>query len=67
MLNKDLMSYQLSTKGSKMLVDIEDIKKYIINAMRLSQNHVEITRCFETLTGFRTESSPETDKKFICK
>ena len=66
MLNKDLMEYQLSANG-KMLVEIEDIRDFIIETIRLSQNHAEITRCLETLTGHRTESSDEENKKWICR
>tara|TARA_B100001964_G_scaffold210585_1_gene245130 strand:+ start:175 stop:378 length:204 start_codon:yes stop_codon:yes gene_type:complete len=67
MLNKNLMEYQLSSKGSKMLADIEDIREFIINEVRASQNHKDITRCLETLTGHRTESSDEENKKWICR
>ena len=67
MLNKNLMNYQLSSEGSKMLADIEDIRKFIIDEVRLSQNHNEITRCLEALTGHRTESSDEKNKKWICR
>ena len=66
MLNKNLMEYQLSTKGSKMLVDIEDIRKFIIDEMRLSQSHKDITRCLEALTGYLTKSSDEENKKWVC-
>ena len=66
MLNKDLMEYQLSSSG-KMLADIEDIRKFVIDRVRLSQSHSEITRCLETLTGYRTESSDEENKKWICR
>ena len=66
MLNKDLMEYQLSSNG-KMLVDIEDIRDFVIDAIRLSQNHTEITRCLESLTGHRVESSDEENKKWICR
>ena len=66
MLNKNLMNYQLSSEG-KMLVDIEDIRKYIIDEVKLSQNHKDITRCLEILTGYRTASSNEENKKWICK
>ena len=66
MLNKNLMDYQLSSEG-KMLVDIEDIRKYIIDEVKLSQSHNEICRCLESLTGYRIESSTEPDKKYICK
>ena len=61
------MNYQLSSEGGKMLVDIEDIRKFVIDEVRSSQNHNMICRCLESLTGYRVESSPETDKKFICK
>ena len=67
MLNKNLMEYQLSSKGSKMLADIEDIREFIINEVRASQNHNEICRCLESLTGCRVESTNEENKKFICK
>ena len=67
MLSKDLMNYQLSSKGGKMLVDIEDIKKYIMDTIKLSENHTEITRCLEALTGYRTKSSDEENKKWICR
>ena len=67
MLSKDLMNYQLSSEGSKMLVDIEDVRKFVIDEVRLSQNHNTICRCLESLTGYRVESSSEADKKFICK
>ena len=67
MLNKDLMSYHLSSEGGKMLADIEDIRKFIMNELRLSQSHKDITRCLETLTGYRTESSNEENKKWICR
>jgi len=67
MLNKKLMDYQLSSEGSKMLVDIEDIRKFVMEEIILSQNHNEICRCLESLTGYRIESSTEPDKKFICK
>ena len=66
MLNKNLMEYQLSSKGSKMLADIEDIREFIINEVRASQNHNEICRCLESLTGCRVESTNEENKKFIC-
>ena len=66
MLNKDLMKYQLSSNG-KMLVDIEDIRKFVIDEVRLSQSHQGITRCLEALTGYRTESSDEENKKWICR
>ena len=61
------MNYQLSSEGSKMLVDIEDVRKFVIDEVRLSQNHNTICRCLESLTGYRVESSSEADKKFICK
>ena len=67
MLNKDLMDYQLSSNGSKMLVDIEDIRKYIIDTVKLCQNHNTICRCLESLTGHRVESSDEENKKWICR
>jgi len=60
------MKYQLSSKGSKMLVDIEDIRKFIIDEMRLSQSHKDITRCLEALTGYLTKSSDEENKKWVC-
>ena len=67
MLNKNLMNYQLSSDGAKMLVDIEDIRKFIMNEVRSSQSHRDITRCLEALTGYRTTSSDEENKKWICK
>ena len=67
MLNKNLMEYQLSSKGSKMLADIEDIREFVVNEVRASQNHNEICRCLESLTGCRVESTDEENKKFICK
>ena len=67
MLNKNLMEYQLSSKGSKMLADIEDIREFVVNEVRASQNHNEICRCLESLTGCRVESTNEENKKFICK
>ena len=67
MLSKDLMSYQLSSEDSKMLVDIEDIRKFIIDEMRLSQSHKDITRCLEALTGYLTKSSDEENKKWVCR
>ena len=67
MLSKDLMSYQLSSEGGKMLVDIEDIREFIIDEVRSSQSHKDITRCLEALTGHRTESSDEENKKWICR
>jgi len=67
MLNKNLMDYQLSSEGSKMLADIEDIRKFIMDEVKLSQNHKDITRCLEILTGYRTASSNEENKKWICK
>jgi hypothetical protein len=66
MLNKNIMDYQLSSEG-KMLADIEDIRKFIMDEVRLSESHNEICRCLESLTGYRVESSAEPDKKFICK
>jgi len=66
-LNKNLMEYQLSSKGSKMLADIEDIREFVVNEVRASQNHNEICRCLESLTGCRVESTNEENKKFICK
>ena len=67
MLSKDLMNYQLSSEGSKMLVDIEDVRKFVIDEVRLSQNHNTICRCLEALTGHRVESSDEKSKKWICR
>ena len=67
MLSKALMKYQLSSDGSGMLADIEDIRDFIINEVRASQNHNEICRCLESLTGCRVESTDEENKKFICK
>jgi len=67
MLNKDLMEYQLASSGSRMLVDIEDIRKFVMDEVRLSQNHNTICRCLEALTGHRVESSDEENKKWICK
>lgn len=66
MLNKNIMDYQLSSEG-KMLVDIEDIRKFIMDEVRLSESHRDITRCLEALTGYRTTSSDEENKKWICK
>ena len=67
MLNKDLMEYQLSSDSSRMLTDIEDIRKFIMDEVRLSQNHNTICRCLEALTGHRVESSDEENKKWICR
>jgi len=67
MLSRDLMKYQLSSEGSKMLVDIEDIRKFIIEEVTSSQNHNQICRCLESLTGCRVESTDEENKKFICR
>ena len=67
MLNKDLMEYQLSSHDSKMLADIEDIRKFVMDEVRLSQNHNTICRCLEALTGHRVESSDEKSKKRICR
>tara|TARA_Y100000310_G_scaffold301732_1_gene338466 strand:+ start:119 stop:325 length:207 start_codon:yes stop_codon:yes gene_type:complete len=67
MLNKHLMDYQLSSHDSKMLADIEDIRKFIMDEVRLSQNHNTICRCLEALTGHRVESSDEENKKWICR
>ena len=61
------MDYQLSSNGSKMLVDIEDIRKYIIDTVKLCQNHNTICRCLESLIGHRVESSDEENKKWICR
>jgi len=67
MLSKDLMNYQLASEGGKMLADIEDIREFVVNEVRSSQSHKDITRCLETLTGYRTESSDEENKKWICR
>ena len=67
MLSKDLMNYQLSSENSKMLVDIEDIRNFIIDTIRLSESHKDITRCLEALTGHLTQSSDEENKKWICR
>jgi|TARA_B110001454_G_scaffold194694_1_gene196435 hypothetical protein len=67
MLNKNLMEYQLSSDGSRMLADIEDIRKLIMDTVRLSQSHNEICRCLEALTGHRVDSSDEENKKWISK
>lgn len=67
MLNKDLMEYQLSSDSSRMLADVEDIRRFIMDEVRLSQNHNTICRCLEALTGHRVESSDETNKKWICR
>jgi hypothetical protein len=67
MLSKDLMNYQLSSKGGKMLVDIEDIREFIMDEVKSSQNHKDITRCLEALTGYGTKSSDEENKKWICR
>ena len=67
MLNKVLIEYQLSSKGSKLLVDIEDIRIFVIDEIRLSENHKDITRCLEALTGHLTQSSDEENKKWICR
>ena len=65
-LNKDLMEYQLSSYGET-LAAIEDIRKFVLEEVRLSQNHNTICRCLEALTGHRVESSDEENKKWICK
>ena len=67
MLNKELMDYQLSSDGSRMLVDIDDIRKFVMDEVRLSQNHSTICRCLEAITGHRVESSDEENNKWICK
>ena len=67
MLNKDLIDYQLSSDGSKMLADIEDIRQFVLDRVKVSKSHVEITRCLEALTGYRTKSSDEENKKWICR
>jgi hypothetical protein len=67
MLNKALMEYQLSSDSSRILVDIEDIRDFVIKEVKSSQNHNEICRCLESLTGCRVESTNEENKKFICK
>ena len=59
------MDYQLSSKDSKMLADIEDIKEFVLDRLESSTNHVEITRCFESITGYGTSSSDEKDKKWV--
>ena len=61
------MDYQLSSHDSKILTDIEDIREFIIEEIRLSQNHNTICRCLESLTGHRVESSDEENKKWICR
>ena len=61
------MEYQLSSDGSRMLADIEDIRKLIMDTVRLSQSHNEICRCLEALTGHRVDSSDEENKKWISK
>jgi len=67
MLNKDLMEYQLASNGSRMLSDIEDIRKFVMDEVRLCQNHNTICRCFESLTGCRVDSSDEQNKKWISR
>jgi len=65
MLNKDLMDCQLSSNDSQMLADIEDIRQFVLDKIKASKSHVEITRCFETITGYGTSSSNEENKKWI--
>ena len=36
MLNKDLMDYQLSSDGSQMLADIEDIRQFVLVKIKAS-------------------------------
>ena len=57
----------MSSDGSRMLADIEDIRKLIMDTVRLSQSHNEICRCLEALTGHRVDSSDEENKKWISK
>ncbi len=66
MLDKALMDYQLSSEGSRMLADIEDIRNFVLKEVKLSQNHNMICRCLEALTGHRIESSDDENKKWIC-
>lgn len=52
---------------NRLLMDIEDIREEVIASIRETSNPVTITRCLEILTGYRTESSDEKNKIWVCK
>ena len=49
----------------KVLMDIEDIRKQVITSLAETTDHIKITRCFETLTGYRTTSSDKKNEKWV--
>lgn len=48
-------------------MDIEEIRKEVLANLSETNDHIKITRCFETLTGYRTASSDERNAKWIYK
>lgn len=58
------LEYQLAS-GGKTLMDIEEIRKELLALLSETNDHVELTRCFEVLTGYRTASSDEKNAKWI--
>ena len=60
------LQYQLAS-GGKTLMDIEEIRKEVLAHLSETNDHIKITRCFETLTGYRTASSDERNAKWIYK
>ena len=64
MFDQAKLEYELAASG-KSLMDIEEIRKYVLSSLSETNDHVKITRCFEALTGYSTSSSPDKNDKWV--
>ena len=49
-ISKSLLEYQLSSDGTLSL-HVEDIRDFVIEKIRLTEDHTKICRAFESLSG----------------
>jgi len=63
---KTLLEYQLSSGGS-VDIPLETIREYILDEITTNQSHTTICRVLETLTGYRVDSTDDSDIKRITQ
>ena len=60
-INKSKLDYKLSSEG-EVIVHIEDIRDFVIEELRLTQDHTKICRAFEGMTSHLVVNSMEEDE-----